>query len=98
MEKYDKKSLSVNYDVKEIERQIIQIIKNKCIQVLQLISGQEVNTENMSDSEIQSLLHTKLDQLGLDVMETESLYKTFDKKFQTYQKVINYLFEFIQLI
>ena len=87
IEKYDKTCLNCDFNAEQVYKQLNQTIKSKCIKILELLTGQDINSQELSDSEIQNRLKTKLDQISDQMMETQALTQSLDKKFENYQKV-----------
>ena len=87
IEKYDKSSLECHFSVEEVYKCLDQTIKNKCIEILQLITGQDMNSEEMSDSLLQNTFQSELDQLTQQITENQILTESLEKNFEKYKKV-----------
>ncbi|CAG2116421.1 unnamed protein product [Medioppia subpectinata] len=85
--KYNKSSLKTNFSAEDIYKDICLSLKDKCINVLQLITGDDVDTDHITDHEIQELLSAKLDVLSAQLIETEEMSKCVDTKFLNYQNL-----------
>ncbi|XP_054157091.1 uncharacterized protein LOC128955444 isoform X2 [Oppia nitens] len=87
IKKYE--TMSTDIDVESIHHTIYETIKDKCIDLLQLISGQDIDRQALSDSEIQSMLSSKLDVLSNEINQNHTLEKQLEKNYETYQTLVS---------
>ncbi|CAG2167864.1 unnamed protein product, partial [Oppiella nova] len=85
VDKYKWTALKTEFNAEVVHKELYQTLKEKCVNALQLMSGQDVDTDHMSDTDIQALLASKLDVLSTRLTEAEEVSKCVDKNFKIYQ-------------
>jgi len=89
VDKYKWTALKTEFNAEVVHKELYQTLKDKCVNALQLMSGQDVDTDHMSDADIQALLASKLDVLSTRLTETEEVSKCVDKNFKIYQNLFS---------
>lgn len=84
LQKYDKNETKCEPNIEKVHKEMIELIKSKCINILQLISGQHISED---DTQIADKLSLALNELNSELNEVEKLNNKFRLNFQKYQTV-----------
>ncbi len=84
LEKYDKNETKCEPNIEKVHKQMIDLIKNKCINILQSITGQDFSED---ETQIVPKLKSALNKLTQELNQFNKLCLRFDLNLQKYQSV-----------